>query len=74
MSYSFSTRSFVQALFQYNDRDDLWSTNLRYGWLQTANVGLFVVYNELRGIGGGGPDQTARSFIVKASWQFDVLR
>ena len=73
-SYSFSPRSFVQALIQYNDRDDIWSTNLRYGWLQTANVGLFVVYNEGRGLDGGGPFQTDRSLIVKASWQFDLLR
>ena len=73
-SYSFSTRSFVQALVQYNDRDSVWSTNLRYAWLQTANVGLFVVYNEGRGFDGGGPFQTDRSLTVKASWQFDLIR
>ena len=43
---------FVQALVQYNDRIDNWSTNLRLGWLQTANTGLFIVYNENREVGG----------------------
>ena len=46
MSYSFTPRIYVQALLQYNDRARLWSTNLRFGWLQTANTGLFVVYND----------------------------
>ena len=51
LSYSFTPRIFVQALVQYNDRDDAWATNLRFGWLQAANTGLFVVYNEIREIG-----------------------
>jgi hypothetical protein len=46
ISYSFTPRLFVQALLQYNDSIDNWSTNLRFGWLQTANAGLYVVYNE----------------------------
>ena len=47
-------------------------TNLRLGWLQTANTGLFVVYNDNRGIGADGapPD---RSVIVKFSKFFDVF-
>ncbi|MFQ5720658.1 MAG: DUF5916 domain-containing protein [Acidobacteriota bacterium] len=73
-SYSFDPTRFLQALIQYNDREDVWSSNLRFGWLQTANVGLFVVYNESRGFNGGGPFQTDRSLTVKASWQFDLLR
>jgi len=35
---------------QYNDRADVWSMNLRVGWLQAANTGLFVVYNDTRGL------------------------
>ena len=46
VSYSFTTRVFVQALVQYNDRADLWSMNFRFGWLQAANTGLFIVYND----------------------------
>jgi hypothetical protein len=75
LSYSFSTRLYVQALVQYNDVIDNWSTNLRLGWLQTANTGLFVVYNENRAteqdpLGLGVRD---RSFTVKFSRQFDLL-
>ena len=38
--YSFTTLISLQALIQYNDRDDLWATNLRFAWLRTANTGL----------------------------------
>jgi hypothetical protein len=76
ISYSFTTRSFVQALVQYNDRADLWSMNLRFGWLQAANTGLFVVYTDTRGLYElyPGPERTDRSFIIKYSRMFDLLR
>jgi hypothetical protein len=75
-SYSFTPRLFVQALVQYNDRADLWSSNLRLGWLQDANTGLFVVYNDTRELGRYDLVQpnTGRSVIVKFSRLFDVLR
>ena len=47
MSYSFTTRLFLQALVQYNDRADLWSSNVRFGLLSDANTGLFIVYNDM---------------------------
>jgi hypothetical protein len=74
LSYSFTPRIYVQSLVQYNDRADRWATNLRFGWLQSANTGLFVVYNEVREIGslqGAIPD---RSLILKYSRLFDLLR
>ena len=76
ISYSFSTRSFVQALVQYNDRADLWSMNLRFGWLQAANTGLFIVYTDTRGLYDlhERPERVDRSFIVKFSRMFDLLR
>jgi hypothetical protein len=84
LSYSLSPRAFVQALVQYNDRFDIWSTNLRLGWLRDANTGLFVVYNENRGLGQGvldpelGPAPRGmhlrdRRVVLKLSWLFDVL-
>ncbi len=81
VSYSFTPKLFVQALVQYNDRDNLTSTNLRFGWLREANTGLFVVYNEIRDDSGldaifgepGGRTQE-RSLIVKYSRLFDLLR
>jgi hypothetical protein len=75
LSYSFTPRFYVQALVQYNDVIHNWSTNLRLGWLQTANTGLFVVYNENRAteqdpLGLGVRD---RSLTVKFSRTFELL-
>jgi hypothetical protein len=76
VSYSFSPRVFVQGLVQYNDRDNIWSTNLRFGWLQQANAGVFIVYTDSHFIDdelGLGPRVPDRSLIVKVSRIFDVL-
>lgn len=74
VSYSFSPRLYVQGLFQYNSRAELWSANLRMGWLQAANTGLFVVFNEASDATDffGGP--LARSITIKYSRLFNVLR
>ena len=76
LSYSFNTRTFLQGLVQYNDRADLWSVNLRFGWLQAANTGLFVVYTDTRGLYDlfERPQRTDRSLVLKFSRMFDVLR
>ena len=71
-SYSFTPRLFLQALVQYNDRGDVWATNLRFGWLQAANTGLFVVYDEIREIGGISGMEPDRSLSVKFSRLFDL--
>jgi hypothetical protein len=75
LSYSFDTRTFVQGLVQYNDRADLWSMNFRFGWLQDANTGLFIVYTDTRGLYDlfDRPQRTDRSFVVKYSRLFDLL-
>jgi hypothetical protein len=74
VSYSFSPSVNVQSLIQYNDQRDLWSTNLRFSWLNTAGTGLFVVYNDTEGLGDLLVGPQSRSFIVKYTHQFDVLR
>jgi hypothetical protein len=76
VSYSFSPRIFTQALVQYNDRADLWSMNFRFGWLQAANTGLFVVYTDTRGLYDlfDRPERTDRSFIIKYSYMLDLFR
>ncbi len=70
LSYSFTPRLYVQSLVQYNSVVDAWSANFRVGWLQQANTGLFLVLNTttLKG------DPNNRSFIVKYSRMFDVLK
>ena len=79
-SYSFTTRMFFQALIQYNDRADLWSSNLRFGLLSDANTGLFVVYNDVRyfdsvlGSRFETPLAGGRTLTLKYSYLFDLLR
>ncbi len=73
LSYSFTPRVFVQGLMQYNDRDDIWSTNFRLGWLSAANTGLFMVYRETQEELDGVFETQFRSFTVKYSKLFDLL-
>lgn len=73
LGYNFSPRVFVQTLVQHNDSAELWSVNFRFGWLQDANTGLFLVYNETEGIGQYLPEYAGRSVILKYSYLFDVL-
>jgi hypothetical protein len=72
LSYSFTPKITLQALVQYNEIDDQVGTNIRFSWLQSANSGLYIVYNEVdeRGIGAL---PTGREFIVKYSYIFDVF-
>ena len=74
VSQSFSPRLYVQALLQYNDRSEIWSTNLRFGWLQSSNTGLFVVYNDTQDLDDLPEQRFGRSFVVKYSHLLDVLR
>ncbi len=75
LSYSITPRMLVQALAQYNDQSDNVSANLRFSWLQDANTGLFVVYNEIDELGARllyeRPDRTV---IVKYSRLVDIFR
>lgn len=73
VSYSFTTRMFAQALVQYNDRADIWSSNIRFALLSDANTGLFVVYNDTRGLGFARPTGVGRTLTVKYSHLFDLL-
>jgi hypothetical protein len=72
LSYSFTPKILVQLLSQYNEQADTFSNNLRFSWLQSANAGLFIVYNEIDERGIGAPPR-GREFIVKYSRIFDVF-
>ena len=72
-AYNFSPRLFLQTLLQHNDSAELWSVNFRFGWLQDANTGFFLVYNETEGILDYVPTGAGRSVILKYSYLFDVL-
>lgn len=73
LSYSFSPKILLQALVQYDDRSDLVATNIRFSWLQSANAGLYLVYNEvdddsiMRGM------EKKREFAIKYSRIIDLL-
>ncbi|RPI56076.1 MAG: hypothetical protein EHM55_05995 [Acidobacteria bacterium] len=73
MSYSFNPRVYLQALVQYNDRADLWSSNVRFGWLNQANTGLFVVYNDTQGLADSTLMRADRSLTIKFSRLLDLL-
>ena len=74
VSYSFTPRVYIQSLIQYNDRAELWSANLRFGWLQAANTGLFVVLNEVSDTDVFIGQPLARSITLKYSRLLNVLR
>ena len=69
MTYSFRPNLYVQSLVQNNSANELWAVNLRLGWLQRANTGLFVVYNYNLREG----DPTNNSIIIKYSRMFDLI-
>ena len=82
--YFFTPRIYLQSLVQYSNQVDSWSANLRFGWLNTAGTGLFIVYNDLQGLNypaglnhDGGrfveSGTLARALIVKFTRQFNVL-
>ncbi len=70
--YFFTPRIYLQSTVQYSDQIDTWSANARFGWLNTAGTGLFIVYNETQGIEDlSGP--LGRSLILKFTRQFNLL-
>jgi len=73
LSYSFTPKILVQALFQYNDNEKLFGTNLRFSWLKSANTGLYIVYNEVDESGVAALPK-GRELIIKYSYIFDVFR
>ena len=73
LSYSFTTQTTLEALFQYNSVDDFWSSNLRFSWLRSASTGLYVVYNDIQGSDRYTGNKPNRSLIVKYSHLFDLF-
>jgi hypothetical protein len=44
-TYSFTPKSYLQSLIQYNSTNHQFGVNLRLALIRLANTGLFVVYN-----------------------------
>jgi hypothetical protein len=72
LGYSISPKMSVAALIQHNDRDEVLSTNFRFTWLQSANAGLYIVYNETDDE-LNAPGRPRREFVIKYSYIFNVL-
>lgn len=70
LSYAFQPNIYLQGLIQHNTSDKLWAANVRFGWLQQANTGLFVVWNYNLQDG----DPLNNSFIVKYTRIFDLVK
>jgi hypothetical protein len=72
LNYFFTPRIFVQTLTQYNNQQRIFSANVRFGWLNTAGTGLFLVFNDGREASGfldwTRPQQ--RSVFLKFTRQF----
>jgi hypothetical protein len=72
-AYSFTPRVFLQSLIQYDNQSDDFSVNLRFGWLNTAGTGLYLVYNEVQQtVSPTGPKD--RVFVVKYTRQFNLIQ
>jgi hypothetical protein len=81
LRYAFTPALSVQSSVQYSDQTGVWTGHVRFGWLDTAGTGLFVVYNqrqlmEVSGISGvlprDGLGRPERTFVIKYTRQFDV--
>jgi hypothetical protein len=72
VGYFFTPRIFIQSLVQYNNQARVFSANARFGWLNTAGTGLFVVLNDAETARGVFDWQRpmSRSFVIKFTRQF----
>ncbi|MFN8571292.1 MAG: DUF5916 domain-containing protein [Gemmatimonadaceae bacterium] len=71
VGYFFTPKIFLQSLVQYNNQARVWTANARFGWLNTAGTGLFVVFNDGREADGffNWVRPQSRSVVVKFSKQ-----
>jgi len=73
LAYSFTPRIYLQSLVQYNKDTDRIDGNYRFGWLNSAGTGLFVVLNDAEGTGSlRGPQE--RQLAVKFTRLLDFSR
>ena len=72
LAYFFSPRIFVQSLTQFNNQAQVWTANVRFGWLNTAATGLFIVLNDGEEADGffNWTRPQSRSLTLKYTYQF----
>ena len=72
LGWSFSPHIALEALLQYNNRDDVLASNLRFSWLRKANTGLYLVFNDIKGYDAYTGAQPDRSLVAKYTYLFDI--
>ena len=82
-TYSFTPKSYIQSLIQYNSANHQVGINLRYALIRMANTGLYIVYNSrFDTLGAEGHEATGllpspyqrtlnRALLVKYTYLFD---
>jgi hypothetical protein len=72
VAYFFTPRIFVQSLTQYSNQARIWNANARFGWLNTAGTGLFIVLNDGEEANGffNWTRPQSRSLVIKYARQF----
>lgn len=71
VTYSFNAKVELASLLQYNSADDVFSGNLRFAWLRSANTGLYLVYNQIDDNNMMGSVKQ-ESVVLKYSHMFDI--
>ncbi len=75
LDYSFTAKSYIQTLIQFNNQNHQISGNFRFAYLLTSSAGLFVVYNThldtlWRGVDDFHRRTMDRALLVKFSYLF----
>lgn len=71
VNFTFSARTVLSALIQYNSEEDALSSNVRFRWEYRPGSDLFVVYSDAYDtLGVGLPSLQNRSFVVKLTRLF----
>ncbi len=68
---AFTPRITLSGRLQYNDADDILSTNVRIAWLRSASTGFYLVYSEVDD-GRFSDASNRRSIVLKYSHMFDM--
>jgi hypothetical protein len=68
LTLAFTTQMTLNALIQYNERDDELSGNIRFNFIHTPGSDLFLVLNEQRGTPDDLWDLNSRSAVAKLTY------
>ena len=66
VNYNFNTKTFVNALVQYNSDNSQWTSNLRFNLIHRPLSDFFIVYNERRDDRTG--NMLSRAVIAKMTY------